>query len=217
MVIFCFTREKAGGKMLAMTAAMTSSASNHGVIPGHANFGLEISLSRLSVYVFATLALTYLAFQKHLLPDPIAKVVSKMFFHPTFPITALLRLGNYWTKIDDTLLMGCAPFDMFDHPKALKNMGVDAVINMCYEYDGPIGAYEKLGIKQLRLPTVDHNEVPLFYIMEAMDFIQKCKEKGQKVLVHCKAGNGRAASIALCWMMRQNRDKSAKVSYFTHS
>lgn len=166
--------------------------------------------SRLGWCVVGAVALTYFAFQKHLLPDPMARVVSKLFFYPTFPITALLRLGNYWTKVDDTLLMGCAPMDLLDHPAILKNMGVTAVVNMCYEYPGPKASYARLGIQQLHLPTLDHSEVSLADMKQAVAFIQGCKKRGEKVLVHCKAGNGRAASVALCWMVHEQRDKSAK-------
>jgi hypothetical protein len=43
------------------------------------------------------------AFQKKMLPKWLTKVVSRVYFWPTFPITALLRTGNYWTPIDDTV------------------------------------------------------------------------------------------------------------------
>eukprot|EP01039_Chlorochromonas_danica_P002220 gene2220-2424_t len=175
---------------------------------------LQIPYGQLSVsfrwiwYAAGAVAVTYLAFQKHWLPDPIARVVSKVFFYPTFPITALLRLGNYWTRVDDTLLVGCAPMDILDHPAILKRLGVSYVINMCLEYPGPTKAYEKLGIEQLYLPTLDHTEVPVEYILQAVKLISAAKLAGKKVLVHCKAGNGRAASVALSWMMHENLDKN---------
>lgn len=171
----------------------------------------SVDLSRIALYVFSALALSYFAFQKHLLPDPLARVASKLFFFPTFPITALLRVGNYWTVVDETLIMGCAPMSILNHPSILEERGVKTVINMCYEYAGPRD-YEKFGIRQLHLPTLDHTEVSLDYINKAIACINDCKKRGEKVLVHCKAGNGRAASIALCWMMHENKDKTAKVT-----
>ena len=44
--------------------------------------------------------LVYMAFQKHLFPKPIARVVSKIYFYPTVPISISLRLNNYWTFLD---------------------------------------------------------------------------------------------------------------------
>ena len=53
-------------------------------------------------------------------------------------------------------------------------------------YQGPISYYNDVGIRQLRLPVVDHTEPSLEYMREAVTFIQKHKEKGCKVYVHCK-------------------------------
>ena len=45
---------------------------------------------------------------------------------------------------------------------------------------------------------------------DAVDFIKSYQKKGEKVYVHCKAGHGRAASVALCWSMYSNPDMSAE-------
>jgi hypothetical protein len=54
-------------------------------------------------FSLASFVIVYFLFQKKLLSKPITKIVSKILFYPTFPITAILRLGNYWTPIDDTV------------------------------------------------------------------------------------------------------------------
>jgi atypical dual specificity phosphatase len=177
-------------------------------------FQLPTSLPLKIAYgVFASGALVFFLFQKRLLPKGISKIVSKIFFLPTFPITILMRLGNYWTNIDDTLLLGCAPIGILGHPSQLHKLGVRGVINMCYEYNGPKGYYSALGIKQLHLPTVDHFEPTLSQMTEAVRFIQEYKNKGERVYVHCKGGHGRAASIAMCWMMNELPDVAPKVRY----
>lgn len=159
-----------------------------------------------------TVGVTWVLFQKKMLPKPMARVVSKVLFLPTFPITALMRYGNYWTKVDDTLILGCAPMAILGHPSEMYKMGVRGVVNMCYEYAGPTSSYRQLGMKQLHLPTVDHYEPSLEHMAQAVKFIQEHKDRGEKVYVHCKAAHGRGASIALCWMMHQNPQKTAKVS-----
>lgn len=169
-------------------------------------------VTRLNWAFLFTMTVTWVLFQKKMLPKPISKVVSKVFFLPTYPITALMRVGNFWTELDDTLILGCAPMGIMGHPRALYNKGVRGVINMCYEYPGPTSSYSNLGIKQLYLPTVDHYEPSLESMAKAVAFIQEHKDRGEKVYVHCKAAHGRAASIALCWMMKQHPDKTAKVS-----
>lgn len=174
-----------------------------------------IFLRRVLWSSFIFVGITYTMFQKKLLPLQISKIVSKMFFFPTFPFTVILRLGNYWTTIDDTLILGCAPMGFLGHPDDLYKIGVRGVVNMCYEYAGPKSHYERLGIKQLHLPTCDHFEPSVENMKEAVTFIQYHKERGEKVYLHCKAGHGRAASIALCWLMHENKDQDPKVSNCT--
>ena len=99
-----------------------------------------------------------------------------------------------------------------NHPKMLWDLGVRGAVNLCGEYGGPVAAYGEVGIKQLRLPSVDHFEVPVEYMHEAVRFLQAHKKRNEKVYVHCKAGHGRAASIALCWMISENRDMNPEVS-----
>lgn len=104
---------------------------------------------RTSVVVASSIVVLWVLFQKKLLPHPAAKFVSKLLFYPTFPITAMMRYGNYWTKLDNTLMLGCAPMGYMNHPDKLYKMGVRGVINMCYEYSGPKSHYARLGIKQV--------------------------------------------------------------------
>jgi atypical dual specificity phosphatase len=49
----------------------------------------------------------------------------------------------------------------------------------------------------------------------AVEFISSFKEKGEKVYIHCKAGHGRAASVALCWLIHENPNMSAKVNTYS--
>jgi hypothetical protein len=124
-----------------------------GALSGVSGFlGLTLShfVSRAAWCFFGASAFVYVLFQKKLLPKPACAFVSKLFFIPTFPITVLMRLGNYWTPVDDTLILGCAPVGFLGHPKELFKQNVRGVVNMCYEYSGPKDYYGQLGIKQLR-------------------------------------------------------------------
>jgi atypical dual specificity phosphatase len=152
----------------------------------------------------------YFMFQKKMLGLRATKIVSKVFFYPTLPITMLMRWGNLWTTVDDTVILGTAPLDILNHPQQLQEHGVRGVVNMCNEYEGPKASYARLGITQLHLPVADHFEPGLDYMKEAVKFIAQHKARGDKAYVHCKAGHGRGASIALCWMIYSNPDQSAK-------
>ena len=84
---------------------------------------------------------------------------------------------------------------------------------MCDEYAGPQERYDSIGIKQLRLMTVDHFEPTVSQMQEAVKFIASHQKKNERVYVHCKAGHGRAASIALCWLLHKNPKLTSQVSY----
>lgn len=178
--------------------------------PTAAGAGAGFGVSRLLWWGFLASAVTYALFQKKLLPKPVSRVVSVLFFYPTYPVTYLLRWKNWKTKVDDTLYLGVAPMSALDHPEQLYKLGVRGVVNMCHEYSGPQSAYAGLGIRQLRLPTVDHFEPSVEHIEEAVKFIKFYKDRGEKVYVHCKAGHGRAACVALCWMLAEDEELSPK-------
>lgn len=84
---------------------------------------------------------------------------------------------------------------------------------MCYEYGGPKRSYERLGIQQLHFPVVDHTEASLEHLKDAVAFIKQYRDRGEKVLVHCKAGHGRGASVALAWMMHEHPDMESEVCF----
>ena len=120
-------------------------------VPHVANLALRTLLG-------VTVAL-YILNQKHALPRPLSAVVSKTLFWPTLPITVSRRLGKWMTRIDDTVVMGGAPFGFVDYPDRLYNdFGVRGVINLCEEYRGPLRKYKELGMEHLYLPTTDHFE-----------------------------------------------------------
>lgn len=68
----------------------------------------------------ATVAL-YILNQKHLLPKPLSAIVSKALFWPTLPITVSKRLGAWSTEVDDTVIIGGAPFGFVNFPERLYN------------------------------------------------------------------------------------------------
>ncbi|CAM9444143.1 unnamed protein product [Phaeothamnion confervicola] len=201
---------------------------------------------------------TYALFQAHLLPLPVARLVSHLYFWPTMPLTLASRWSNYFTVMDDRIMLGAAPLAALGHVEVLHNLGVVGVVNMCAEYNGPVAQYRKFGIEQLWLPTVDHFEPSAEDLQRAVRFIQKFsaakdgKESsgdggsrsgvhrtngnsgggdgadgdsantadlarsfliargtanggdggsGNKVLIHCKAGHGRSAAVAMAWLL----------------
>ncbi|KAG5182353.1 protein-tyrosine phosphatase-like protein [Tribonema minus] len=171
--------------------------------PGPAGVGEH--LWRLAVPTLWTVGglalLSYALFQKHLLPEAVGKRVAKLYFWPTMPFTLISRWSNYFTVMDDTVILGGAPLAALGHPDMLHALGVHSVLNMCDEYSGPEGAYKRLGMRQLRLPVVDHTEPTTADIVRGVAFIRECARRGERVLVHCKAGHGRSGAVAMGWLL----------------
>lgn len=129
--------------------------------------------------------------------------VIRALFYPTLAWNAVnVRLvpgRRWWNRVDDHLVLGALPLPWM--VPALKEAGVTSVINTCVEYPGPLAAYKKHGIEQLHLPTLDFSPPTLDHIRRGVDFITERAEAGHSVYVHCKAGRGRSATVALCWLM----------------
>ncbi len=131
-------------------------------------------------------------------------IIIRLLFLPTLVwnifLGRLLKIRRWWDVLDgEPIILGALPFSR--DASQLVSAGVTGVINMCIEYRGPKNTYDKLGIEQLWLPTVDFTPPSLGDIRKGIQFINKHIEAGGKVYVHCKAGRGRSATVVLCWLM----------------
>ena len=126
-------------------------------------------------------------------------------FYPSLAWNVLLgrvlRVRPWWSQVDDHLLVGALPLPADVSP--LAKLGVRGVINTCREYAGPQAAYREHGIEQLRLPTTDFLPPTLADVDRGVAFIRRFAEQGDMVYLHCKAGRGRSATVALCWLIQQ--------------
>jgi atypical dual specificity phosphatase len=130
------------------------------------------------------------------------RVVSKVLFWPTIPITVSRRIGKWTTEVDNAVVIGGAPFGFMRYPEKLaRQFNIRGVVNMCEEYRGPVNSYRRLGIELLHLPTVDHFEPSVEDLKRAVDFIQKHEAQGGRVYVHCRAGHGRSAAAVFAWLL----------------
>ena len=82
----------------------------------------------MKAFLGATVVL-YILNQKHALPRPLSAFVSRTLFWPTLPITVSRRIGRWTTRIDDTVVMGGAPFGFLDYPETLHDKYGVRIIN----------------------------------------------------------------------------------------
>jgi atypical dual specificity phosphatase len=131
------------------------------------------------------------------------RIAARVLFVPTLAWNTLLgrvlRVRNWWDEIDESVIMGALPWSR-DVPK-LHALGVGAVVNTCEEYAGPQAAYQRYGIEQLRIPTVDFTPPTLPDVERAVAFMREQVAQGRRVYVHCKAGRARSGTVVLCWLI----------------
>lgn len=94
--------------------------------------------------------------------------------------------------------------------RALENDGVTAVVNLRTEFDD---AEHGLAFPEYcYLPTVDDDSPSPEHFQKGVDFIQSVIHKGGKVYIHCKAGVGRAPTMAAAYLIAQGYDLDGAVA-----
>ena len=76
---------------------------------------------------------------------------------------------------------------------------------MCREYGGPLDLYQRNGIEQLWLPTIDFQPPSLEDVERGVTFLDKFAVGQDQVYVHCKAGRARSATIVICWLVKTRK------------
>ncbi len=127
----------------------------------------------------------------------------RLLFVPSLIYNLLLaRLvpnRRWWDQVEDHILLGALPLPWLVDDMAAA--GVRAVVNTCVEYGGPIKGYARHGIEQLCTPTLDFTPPTLEDVERAVAFVETHRDRGETVYIHCKAGRGRSATVALCWLV----------------
>ncbi|KAI9322418.1 protein-tyrosine phosphatase-like protein [Dichotomocladium elegans] len=110
---------------------------------------------------------------------------------------------EWYNRLDQYVLLGALPTPT--HVRQLHSRErVIAIVNLCAEFPGYRQLYSSLGIEQIRLATSDFT-IPSYDSIElGVESICRLlrENEGCSVYVHCKAGRGRSAAIALCYLLR---------------
>ncbi|HMP80437.1 MAG TPA: dual specificity protein phosphatase family protein [Pirellulaceae bacterium] len=135
---------------------------------------------------------------------PLRWLYARVVLYPTLAWNLLLgrvlRVRPWRSEIDETLVLGARPLRR-DVPQ-LAAERIRAVINTCEEFSGPLDLYRQYHIEQLHIPTIDFTPPTLADVCRAVEFIETHAAQGHRVYVHCKAGRGRSATVAMCWLMK---------------
>eukprot|EP01127_Copromyxa_protea_P016431 TRINITY_DN4886_c0_g1_i1.p1 TRINITY_DN4886_c0_g1~~TRINITY_DN4886_c0_g1_i1.p1 ORF type:complete len:294 (-),score=45.25 TRINITY_DN4886_c0_g1_i1:36-917(-) len=127
-----------------------------------------------------------------------------------FHLLGMRLFQPFVTVLDSEIIIASFPFPSDVHELS-KKYNVGAVVNMCIEYPGPVAEYKKYNIEQLRLPTVDTTAPEYEDILKGITFITQFleKNKGKRVLIHCKGGRGRAATMVLSYYLSKGKEVKA--------
>ncbi|KAI9267067.1 protein-tyrosine phosphatase-like protein [Helicostylum pulchrum] len=110
---------------------------------------------------------------------------------------------SWFNRVDQYIILGALPT-----PSQIKRLHkeekVDVVINLCSEFPGYEKLYKELNITQIRLETPDFCIPSLDSIESGINQIVTLKQQLPKssIYLHCKAGRGRSAAIAICYLLR---------------
>ena len=133
----------------------------------------------------------------------VRQLVIRLLFRPTLLYNQIMHrlrpARRWWDRVDEHVIVGALPLP--HHVDGLAREGVRAVVNTCLEYAGPEREYARAGIEQLRVPCLDFTPPSGDDVERAVAFIDQHARRGETVYVHCKAGRGRSATIALCWLV----------------
>ncbi|CAG9865393.1 unnamed protein product [Phyllotreta striolata] len=125
-----------------------------------------------------------------------------------------MDLGEYKSFIDQEMLVILgqmdAPTEIFEHVylgsewnasnyEELRRNGVGHILNVTREIDNFFpGAFDYLNVRVYD----DENTDLLKHWDDTFKYITKVKERGSKVLVHCKMGVSRSASVVIAYAMK---------------
>jgi protein-tyrosine phosphatase len=107
-----------------------------------------------------------------------------------------------FAEILPEFLIGAYPTDESDIAM-LQWLGIKRILNLCEDEEYPPGAREVLddelpqaGIEEYRIGLTDFGGIPPGRIDAAVKLLNRWLDEGQRVYLHCRAGQQRSATIA---------------------
>ncbi|QEH35720.1 hypothetical protein OJF2_42770 [Aquisphaera giovannonii] len=111
-----------------------------------------------------------------------------------------LGLGSPFRPVAPGLYAGRIPFP--DERGRLREAGIDAVLNLCWEFPGPSGPAAGTGIATARVPILDGVPPTDAQFREALEYVERWHAAWRRVLIHCAQGHGRTSTIVAAALVR---------------
>lgn len=133
-------------------------------------------------------------------------------FEGSLTWTILTGDKDWWTPIAQNIVLGAIP--LAHQLDRLKRENIRAVLTMQEDFERKPGLFYLLssevlaenGIENEAISTEDFKAVPVEKIRKGVAYVHEKNEAGEKVYIHCKAGRGRSASIAIAYALKHGFD-----------
>lgn len=109
----------------------------------------------------------------------------------------------WWNEVAPRLIVGGIPFP--GDLDALLAQGVGAVLSCCAEYLDDEDAYRAHGLAFFHERMLDDFPPRLRSLERAVTWASSEIAAGRTVYLHCAAGRGRSVSVALAYLVREQR------------
>jgi len=115
-------------------------------------------------------------------------------------------------EIFDFLLVGSQ--DVASNMETLDRYGITYILNAARECQDAFVGNSKFRYKRLDLLDCASQDLNLELYEEAFLFIDEAVDRGAKILVHCRAGQSRSATIVISYIMRTYRWSLQRAYHF---
>jgi hypothetical protein len=100
--------------------------------------------------------------------------------------------------IDDFLYQG--DYDHATNTKILKELDIRHIISIC---DFPLGKdmFDSYNVLWIKVDDMPHTKIRQHFD-QTNEFLHACRNKNERVLVHCQVGISRSSSIVLAYLLK---------------
>jgi protein-tyrosine phosphatase len=134
-------------------------------------------------------------------------------------LEAQLGLFQWYTMVDDNLILGAIPLEDRHHLDELQKLNVKAIVSVVQPWEletttlfgRPVRPekWRQAGIQQFVLPATDFVPPSFDTLDEGAKILDSYLANNQRVYVHCKSGIGRSASVILAYFLKFKQDDLA--------
>ena len=104
--------------------------------------------------------------------------------------------------VTDLLGVGRAPMS-YEDLDAIRDEGINAIINLCHEYSDLHKLEEQAGFEVYYLPINDECAPDMDELEKGLQWLDEAIYLKKKVLVHCRFGQGRTGTITSAYLLRR--------------